>query len=71
MTDLESIKVDIEEEEKEVENFGRKEKEIKKTSFECNICLETANTPIVTQCGHLYCWECIHAVYIYIYIYNM
>ncbi|KAJ3179654.1 hypothetical protein HDU87_002860 [Geranomyces variabilis] len=27
--------------------------------FMCNICLETASNPIVTLCGHLYCWNCI------------
>jgi E3 ubiquitin-protein ligase RNF5 len=29
-------------------------------NFECNICLELAQDPIVTQCGHLYCWPCIY-----------
>lgn len=24
--------------------------------FECNICLEDVREPIVTQCGHLFCW---------------
>ena len=28
--------------------------------FECNICLDTANNPVVTKCGHLYCWRCIY-----------
>ncbi|KAL9243604.1 hypothetical protein vseg_017473 [Gypsophila vaccaria] len=28
--------------------------------FECNICLDTANDPVVTLCGHLYCWPCIY-----------
>ncbi|EGG23774.1 hypothetical protein DFA_05910 [Cavenderia fasciculata] len=27
--------------------------------FECNICFDTVNEPIVTQCGHLFCWSCI------------
>ncbi|KAF7836729.1 E3 ubiquitin-protein ligase RMA3-like [Senna tora] len=27
--------------------------------FECNICLESAHDPVVTLCGHLYCWPCI------------
>lgn len=28
--------------------------------FECNICLDTASTPVVTMCGHLYCWPCLN-----------
>ncbi|KAG7537820.1 Zinc finger RING-type [Arabidopsis suecica] len=28
--------------------------------FDCNICLETAHDPVVTLCGHLYCWPCIY-----------
>ncbi|XP_020589928.1 E3 ubiquitin-protein ligase RMA3-like [Phalaenopsis equestris] len=27
--------------------------------FDCNICLEFAADPVVTLCGHLYCWPCI------------
>eukprot|EP00051_Salpingoeca_urceolata_P031983 m.13765 g.13765 ORF g.13765 m.13765 type:complete len:209 (+) comp4651_c1_seq1:200-826(+) len=30
------------------------------TMFECNICLDTASEPVVTKCGHLYCWPCLH-----------
>ncbi|XVF40505.1 hypothetical protein PTKIN_Ptkin01aG0118700 [Pterospermum kingtungense] len=29
-------------------------------SFDCNICLDFAREPIVTLCGHLYCWPCIY-----------
>lgn len=29
-------------------------------SFDCNICLETLQDPVVTLCGHLYCWPCIY-----------
>ncbi len=28
-------------------------------SFDCNICFEPANSPVVTGCGHLYCWPCL------------
>ncbi|KAL2341900.1 hypothetical protein Fmac_009840 [Flemingia macrophylla] len=28
--------------------------------FDCNICLDFAHEPIVTLCGHLYCWPCIY-----------
>ncbi|KAK6933689.1 Zinc finger, C3HC4 RING-type [Dillenia turbinata] len=26
--------------------------------FDCNICLEMAKEPILTCCGHLFCWPC-------------
>ncbi|CAE8642890.1 unnamed protein product [Polarella glacialis] len=28
--------------------------------FECNICLEQADEPVITRCGHLFCWSCLH-----------
>ncbi|XP_004514340.1 E3 ubiquitin-protein ligase RMA3-like [Cicer arietinum] len=28
--------------------------------FDCNICLESAHDPVVTLCGHLYCWPCLY-----------
>lgn len=30
------------------------------TGFECNICFELAQDPVVTLCGHLYCWRCLY-----------
>ncbi|KAM2397930.1 hypothetical protein ACFXTH_034675 [Malus domestica] len=27
--------------------------------FECNICLALAQDPVITPCGHLYCWSCL------------
>lgn len=29
-------------------------------SYECNICFETASDAVVSLCGHLYCWPCLH-----------
>ncbi|CAN1160940.1 E3 ubiquitin-protein ligase RMA1H1 [Linum perenne] len=29
-------------------------------SFDCNICLDPVHDPVVTLCGHLYCWPCIY-----------
>ncbi|CAK9322907.1 unnamed protein product [Citrullus colocynthis] len=28
--------------------------------FDCNICLDLARDPVVTCCGHLYCWPCLY-----------
>ncbi|KAA8519809.1 hypothetical protein F0562_014101 [Nyssa sinensis] len=28
--------------------------------FDCNICLDFAHDPVITLCGHLYCWPCIY-----------
>ncbi|XP_030053145.1 E3 ubiquitin-protein ligase RNF5 [Microcaecilia unicolor] len=30
------------------------------TTFECNICLETARDAVISLCGHLFCWPCLH-----------
>ena len=29
-------------------------------AFECNICLDTATDAVISLCGHLYCWPCLH-----------
>ncbi len=34
--------------------------ETSSSHFECNICLEMACEPVVTPCGHLFCWPCLH-----------
>ncbi|CAM9835309.1 unnamed protein product, partial [Laminaria digitata] len=28
--------------------------------FECNICLDGVTEPVVTRCGHLFCWPCLY-----------
>lgn len=30
------------------------------SGFECYICLEPVQDPVVTLCGHLFCWPCIY-----------
>ena len=34
--------------------------EDKSIAYECNICYEMAREPVVTYCGHLYCWPCLY-----------
>jgi len=29
-------------------------------NFECNICLDTAKEAVISLCGHLFCWPCLH-----------
>ncbi|KAL4380073.1 hypothetical protein GQ457_02G041030 [Hibiscus cannabinus] len=28
--------------------------------FDCNICLDLSREPVVTCCGHLFCWSCLY-----------
>ena len=37
-----------------------KEKEDNSSRFECNICLDVAKDAVVSFCGHLFCWPCLH-----------
>ncbi|XP_057526558.1 E3 ubiquitin-protein ligase RMA1H1-like [Amaranthus tricolor] len=30
------------------------------SGFDCNICLDIVRDPVITFCGHLYCWPCIY-----------
>ncbi|KAL3640245.1 hypothetical protein CASFOL_011760 [Castilleja foliolosa] len=30
------------------------------SDFECNICFDLAQDPVVTLCGHLHCWPCLY-----------
>mmetsp|Transcript_4688 Transcript_4688/g.11646 ORF Transcript_4688/g.11646 Transcript_4688/m.11646 type:complete len:350 (-) Transcript_4688:1894-2943(-) len=38
----------------------RRSRSTMSSPFECGICLETASSPVVSLCGHLFCWPCIH-----------
>lgn len=29
-------------------------------NFECNICFDMSKEPVVTSCGHLFCWSCLY-----------
>lgn len=39
---------------------GRDDDEVDTSTYECNICYEVATEPVVTMCGHLYCWPCLY-----------
>ena len=28
--------------------------------YDCNICFDHADDPVVTTCGHLFCWQCLY-----------
>jgi E3 ubiquitin-protein ligase RNF5 len=30
------------------------------SAYECNICLDTARDAVISMCGHLFCWPCLH-----------
>ena len=46
-----------------------KENDADNSEFECNICFDSPNQPVVTPCGHLYCWPCIYRVSRFIWTY--
>ncbi len=31
------------------------------SDYECSICLDIAKEPVVSKCGHLFCWPCIYS----------
>ncbi|XP_026292964.1 E3 ubiquitin-protein ligase RNF185 isoform X2 [Frankliniella occidentalis] len=40
-------------------NSGEEDKKDERM-FECNICLDTAKDAVISMCGHLFCWPCLH-----------
>ncbi|KVI03550.1 uncharacterized protein LOC112513696 [Cynara cardunculus var. scolymus] len=51
---------------KNLENVDVGKKDVEKSNgdessfFDCNICLDLASEPVVTCCGHLFCWPCLY-----------
>jgi len=39
---------------------GGREDEEESRAFECNICFDTAKDAVISMCGHLFCWPCLH-----------
>ncbi|KAM0671767.1 hypothetical protein CWI42_121020 [Ordospora colligata] len=37
------------------------EQQYEADKYACSICYMSPDEPVVTLCGHLYCWGCIHA----------
>ncbi|KAL7126048.1 hypothetical protein ABFS83_14G159100 [Erythranthe nasuta] len=47
----------------EIDSDAKKKFDKESGSFyDCNICLEMANEPVLTCCGHLFCWPCFFQV---------
>lgn len=40
------------------------------SAFECNICYEISQEPVVTLCGHLYCWPCLYRYVVWIFVFH-
>ncbi|KAF9607718.1 hypothetical protein IFM89_038602 [Coptis chinensis] len=45
-----------------VEDLGQdgKEQGNGMANFDCNVCLDVAKEPVVSSCGHLFCWPCLY-----------
>ncbi|RDY12368.1 E3 ubiquitin-protein ligase RMA2, partial [Mucuna pruriens] len=44
----------------EVETYSNEGECYAGNFFDCNICLDMARHPILTCCGHLFCWPCFY-----------
>ncbi|CAI9787574.1 unnamed protein product [Fraxinus pennsylvanica] len=57
---LENGNACLEDEALRKEEDGEKNNGVEGSFFDCNICLELAKDPVVTCCGHLFCWPCLY-----------
>lgn len=39
---------------------AKEDKKDDDSMYECNICLDPAKNAVVSMCGHLFCWPCLH-----------
>ncbi|KEG02618.1 E3 ubiquitin-protein ligase RNF5, putative [Plasmodium vinckei vinckei] len=42
-------------------NNTSQQNDCNRSTFECNICFDDVRDPVVTRCGHLFCWFCLSA----------
>ncbi|KAI5078082.1 hypothetical protein GOP47_0007906 [Adiantum capillus-veneris] len=42
------------------QHMSKNESSVTGCNFDCSICLEESREPVVTMCGHLFCWSCLH-----------
>ncbi|XP_066523050.1 E3 ubiquitin-protein ligase RNF5 [Hoplias malabaricus] len=46
--------------ERDTDRERERDGERDRAAFECNICLDTARDAVISLCGHLFCWPCLH-----------
>ncbi|KAL2535133.1 RING/U-box superfamily protein [Abeliophyllum distichum] len=50
----------LEDEARKKKEDGQKNTGDEGSFFDCNICLDLAKDPVLTCCGHLFCWPCLY-----------
>ena len=48
---------------KPLSDNNKKDSKNPKDMWMCRICFDDLEEPVVTMCGHIYCWECIYTWY--------